>query len=75
MLSSVLKSKRAIHVNIQIMRAFVYLRQMLATHSKLARKIKEMENKYDAQFKVVFEAIREIMEPPQKPRHSIGFYP
>lgn len=57
MLSSVLNSERAIHVNIAIMRAFVKLREMLATHKDLARKLAEMEKKYDAQFKVVFDAI------------------
>src|SRR2546425_795770 len=57
MLSSVLRSKRAVRVNIEIMRAFVRLRQMLATHAELARKIEALEKKYDAQFKVVFDAI------------------
>jgi hypothetical protein len=63
MLSSVLKSKRAVQVNITIMRAFVRLREILATHRDLARKLEEMEKKYDAQFRVVFEAIRQLMEP------------
>jgi hypothetical protein len=69
MLSSVLRSDRAIHVNIEIMRAFVRLRQ-LATHADLARKLAALEKKYDAQFKVVFDAIRELMTPvePQKKR-------
>ena len=74
MLSSVLKSKRAVQVNIEIMRAFVKLREMLASHKDLALKLAEMEKKYDSQFKVVFDAIRELMtpiEPPSKPR--IGF--
>jgi hypothetical protein len=74
MLSSVLKSKRAVQVNIEIMRAFVKLREMLASHKDLALKPAEMEKKYDSQFKVVFDAIRELMtpiEPPPKPR--IGF--
>ena len=75
MLSSVLKSKRAVQVNIEIMRAFVKLREMLASHKDLALKLAEMEKKYDSQFKVVFDAIRELMtpiDPPPKPRH-IGF--
>ena len=76
MLSSVLKSKRAVQVNIEIMRAFVKLREMLASHKDLALKLAEMEKKYDSQFKVVFDAIRELMtpiEPPPKP--CIGFHP
>jgi hypothetical protein len=60
MLSSVLNSERAIKVNIEIMRAFVRLRRMLASHADLARKLEALEKKYDAQFKVVFEAIREV---------------
>ena len=76
MLSSVLHSPRAIRVNVEIMRAFVRLRGMLASHEDLARKLAELERKYDthgAQFKVVFDAIRELMTPPEKPRRSIGF--
>jgi len=74
MLSSVLKSERAIAVNIAIMRAFVQLREMLSTHKDLARKLAEMEQKYDAQFKVVFDAIRELMIPPvPKSKRRIGF--
>ena len=74
MLSSVLRSQRAIHVNIEIMRAFVRLRQMLASHADLARKLATLEKKYDTQFKVVFDAIRELMTPPDlKKRRSIGF--
>ena len=74
MLSSVLNSERAVQVNIEIMRAFVKLREMLASHKDLALKLAEMEKRYDSQFKVVFDAIRELMtpiEPPPKPR--IGF--
>ena len=74
MLSSVLNSKRAVQVNIEIMRAFVKLRELLSSHKDLALKLAEMEKKYDSQFKVVFDAIRELMtpiEPPSKPR--IGF--
>jgi hypothetical protein len=73
MLSSVLQSPRAILVNIEIMRAFVRLRQMLASNAELARKLKALEKKYDAQFKVVFDAIRELMTPPDKPRRRIGY--
>jgi hypothetical protein len=74
MLSSVLKSKRAVQVNIAIMRAFVQLREMLSTHKDLARKLAAMEKKYDAQFRVVFDAIRELMTPPeQPPKRKIGF--
>jgi hypothetical protein len=73
MLSSVLRSKRAIQVNVEIMRAFVRLRQMLASHADLARKLNALENKYDTQFKVVFDAIRELMTPPEPKRIRIGF--
>jgi hypothetical protein len=76
MLSSVLRSPRAVQVNIAIMRAFVRLREMLMSNADLARKLLALENKYDAQFRIVFDAIRELMEgppPPQKPR--IGFRP
>ncbi len=73
MLSSVLRSRRAVQVTIEIMRAFVRLRRLLASHKDLARKLAELERKYDAQFKVVFDAIRELMTPvPPKPRR-IGF--
>src|SRR3989344_2609438 len=76
MLSSVLRSKRAIHVNIEIMRAFVRLRQMLSTNADLARKLAVLEKKYDAQFRVVFDAIRELMIPPEpKKKRPIGFAP
>jgi hypothetical protein len=73
MLSSVLRIERAVQVNIAIMRAFVKLREMLASNRDLARRLDEMEKKYDAQFKVVFDAIRELMKPPRKPRPRIGF--
>jgi hypothetical protein len=74
MLSSVLNSERAIDVNIAIMRAFVRLRAMLATRSDLARRLNELEQKYDEQFRVVFEAIRELMAPePVPPARRIGF--
>jgi hypothetical protein len=74
MLSSVLRSPRAIAVNIEIMRAFVRRRHILATHADLARKLDALENKYDAQFRVVFEAIRELMAPfPEPKRGKFGF--
>lgn len=74
MLSSVLNSDRAVHVNIEIMRAFVKLRQMLASNAELSRKLSALEKKYDAQFKVVFDAIRELMKPPEPKRRQIGFH-
>lgn len=73
MLSSVLHSPRAIAVNIEIMRAFIRLRRMLASHADLARKLAALEKKYDAQFKVVFDAIRQLMAPPEPKRRRIGF--
>ena len=74
MLSSVLRSERAVKVNIEIMRAFVRLRSILASHQELARKLSALESKYDAQFKVVFDAIRELMAPAAQPaRRPIGF--
>jgi hypothetical protein len=74
MLSSVLRSKRAAEVNIQIMRAFVKLREMIASHTDLSRKLDALEKKYDDNFKVVFEAIRALMTPPpEKPKKKIGF--
>jgi len=74
MLSSVLRSERAVRVNIEIMRAFVQLRQLLSSHTDLARKLEALEKKYDAQFKIVFDAIRELMTPPEPARKKpIGF--
>jgi hypothetical protein len=73
MLSSILRSKRAIQVNIEIMRAFVRLRRLLASHADLARKLDTLEKKYDAQFKIVFDAIRELMRPPESKKRPIGF--
>jgi hypothetical protein len=73
MLSSVLHSPRAIAVNIEIMRAFIRLRRMLASHADLARKLEALEKKYDTQFKVVFDAIRKLMTPPEPKRRRIGF--
>jgi hypothetical protein len=75
MLSSVLNSKRAVLVNIEIMRTFVRLRRIMATHDELARKLASLERKYDRQFKVIFDAIREIMTPKEPPkRRQIGFH-
>lgn len=73
MLSGVLKSPRAIRVNIEIMRAFVKLRQMLASNAELSRKLDELEKKYDRQFKIVFDAIRQLMTPPSGKPKIIGF--
>ena len=73
MLSGILRSKRAVSVNIEIMRAFVRLRQMLSTNANLERRLNELESKYDAQFKVVFDAIRQLMDPPSSSRKKIGF--
>ncbi len=77
MLSSVLNSKRAIQVNIQIMRTFTQLREMLAGNKELRQKIEAMERKYDHQFQIVFKAIKELLEPPastsKKPKGPIGF--
>ncbi len=74
MLSSVLRSKRAIHVNVEIMRAFVRLRQILSAHADLARKLEGLEKKYDAKFRAVFDAIRELMRPSVPKRREIGFH-
>ena len=65
MSSSVLRSKRAVRVNIEIMRTFVRLRRILASHAYLARRLEEMEKKYDVQFRVVFDAIHQLMQPPE----------
>lgn len=73
MLSSVLNSKRAIEVNVLIMRAFVRLRQMAASHKDLLQRIEEMEKKYDRQFRVIFEAIKQLMAPPESKKKEIGF--
>src|SRR6266516_1432207 len=78
MLSSVLHSPRAVRVNVEIMRAFVRLRQMLATNADLSRRLDELEKKYDGQFRVVFDAIRQLMKaarpPKPRPRREIGFH-
>ena len=73
MLSSVLNSDRAIKVNVEIMRAFVRLRQILASNKELAKRLDELEKKYDAQFKVVFDAIRQLMTPSEPKKRPIGF--
>ena len=73
MLSSVLRSKRAVQVNVEIMRAFVRLRRMLASNSELSRRLDDLESKYDRQFKIVFDAIRQLMSPPQTGPKQIGF--
>jgi hypothetical protein len=73
MLSSVLNGERAVDVNIEIMRAFVRLREMLWSHQELGQKVVDLEKKYDEQFKVVFDAIYALMAPPEKPKKQIGF--
>ena len=73
MLASVLNSPTAVEASIQVVRAFVRLREILATHRDLARKVEALERKYDARFRVVFDAIRELMEPPDPLRKRIGF--
>ena len=73
MLSSVLRSRRAVQVNILIMRAFVKMREMLQNHEELRRKIEAMEKKYDVQFRAVFEAIKQLMEPPPAAKKDYGF--
>ena len=74
MLANVLNSERAAQTSVQVVRAFVKLRQMLASNAELARKLAAMEKKYDAQFKVVFDAIRQLMSPPARPKREIGFH-
>lgn len=74
MLSSVLRSERAVAVNIEIMRAFVRLREMLASHADLARRLDELEKKYDKQFASVFDAIRQLMAPPKEEKREIGYH-
>lgn len=73
MLSSVLNTERAVKVNIEIMRAFVRLRQMLISNAELTRRLDNLEKKYDVQFKVVFDHIRQLMSPPPDPKKKIGF--
>jgi hypothetical protein len=74
MLSSVLHSKQAVQVNVEIMRTFVRLREILATHADLSRRLVELENKYDKQFAMVFDAIRQLMIPPAHPHREIGYH-
>jgi len=73
MLSSILKSKRAIQVNIEIIKAFVQLRNMMISHKNMKKKIEEMEAKYDEQFQVVFQALRQLLDEEEKPKRKIGF--
>ena len=73
MLSTALRSPCAVQVNIEIMRTFVRLRQMLAANTELARRLDALEARYDAKFRVVFDAIRELMAPPAEPKPTIGF--
>ena len=74
MAANVLNSERAVAASVQVVRAFVRLRQMLASNAELARKLEELERKYDQQFKVVFDAIRQLMTPPEPKRKQIGFH-
>ncbi len=74
MLASVLNSPIAVHASVEVVRAFVRLRQLLASHQELARKLMALEKKYDAQFKIVFDAIRELMKPPEPKHRDIGFH-
>jgi hypothetical protein len=71
--SSVLRSQRAVRVNVEIMRTFVRLRRILAENAGLAQRLDELEKKYDVQFKVVFDAIRQLMQPPEPKKKRIGF--
>jgi hypothetical protein len=74
MLANVLNSERAAQTSVMVVRAFVRLRQLLSSNAELARKLAAMEKKYDAQFKVVFDAIRRLMSPPARPKREIGFH-
>jgi hypothetical protein len=77
MLSSILNSERSIHVNIAIMRGFVKLRQILSTHKELAHKLEQLEHKtekHDTEIQAIFEAIRQLMKPPEQPKRRIGFH-
>ena len=73
MLANVLSSERAMQASVQIVRTFVRLREMLASNAELSRKLDALEKKYDQQFKVLFEAIRQLLQPPEKPKRQIGF--
>jgi phage regulator Rha-like protein len=74
MLANVLNSERAVNVSVQIVRTFVRLRETLYSHTELTMRIDEMEKKYDKQFRIVFDAIRQLMTPPERPRKRIGFH-
>ena len=73
MLSSVLRSERSVRVNIEIMRVFVRLRQVMSTQADLVRRLDELEQRYDGQFKAVFDALRQLVAPPERSRRRIGF--
>lgn len=73
MAANVLSSERAVEASVQVIRAFVKLRQMLQSNAELAKKVEALERKYDANFKIVFDAIRKLMLPPDKPKQAIGF--
>jgi len=75
MLSSVLRSERAIQVNIEIMRTFTRIREMISSHAELTARIDDMEKKYDEQFRIVFTAIKQLLQPPVEPKQKIGFKP
>lgn len=73
MLANVLKSKTAVEASIQVVRAFIRLRELAITHADLSRRIDRMEENYDSKFKIVFDAIRKLIAPPEKERRKIGF--
>ena len=73
MAANVLNSRQAIHASISVVRAFARLREIISAHKELAHRLDELEGKYDKQFKIVFDAIRELMSPPEKPKKQIGF--
>ena len=75
MAANVLNSERAVQASVQVVRAFVQLRQMLLSNTELSRRLDQLEKKYDRQFKVVFDAIRQLMTPPVPQRKQIGFQP
>lgn len=74
MAANVLNSERAVEASVQVVRAFVRLRQMVISNQELARKVEELERQYDAQFKIVFDAIKALMKPPEPKRNQIGFH-
>ena len=75
MLSGVLRSERAVRVNVQVVRAFIRMRNVIAAQCELSLRLDELETRYDSQFSVVFDAIRQLMLPPAPPRNPIGFVP